>query len=72
MTLKTRIAHLEGKGRQNTEAVDRIIEQIIDLEAPNKVLMELVAWDRTRTPSEYPDLPRDEKGYPIFPEIASL
>lgn len=72
MTLRTRIDRLERKGKQDTETVDRIVEQIIDTETLSKILMELVAWDRTRTPSEYPDLPRDEQGYPIFPNIDSL
>ncbi len=71
MTLRTRLDRLAGKASQSTEGVDRIVRQIIGPEDPSKVLMEIVEWDRTRTPREWPDLPRDEKGHPIFPEIAS-
>lgn len=64
MALTDRIARLERIGRQDIEGVDRIITQVIDPRTPSTISMELVAWDRTRTPREWPNLPRDEKGHP--------
>ena len=65
--LKTRIDRLTAK-TTHPGAVTRIVERIID-PVTREALCEIVVLDRDRSPSEWPDLPRDADGRYVFPEV---